>query len=97
MPRGSSREPADPYPSPMSSTGEKLAIGGIIALLLYALSLLRFPLTWYVLGVLNLLAGAIGQGFACLGIGALLHLIALGRRAWSLDLVQTRLPREPCS
>ena len=80
MPQGSSREPADPYPSPMNSTGEKLAIGGILALLLFLLSLLRFPLTWYVLGILNLLAGAAGPGFACLGIGALLHLLALGRR-----------------
>lgn len=64
----------------MTPTGEKLAIGGIVLLLVYLLSLLRFPLTWYVLGVLNLLAGAISPGFACLGIGALLHLLALGRR-----------------
>ena len=65
----------------MTPTGEKLAIGGIVLLLLYVLSLFRYPLTWYVLGVLNLLAGAVGPGFVCLGIGALIHLLALGSRA----------------
>lgn len=65
----------------MTPTGEKLAIGGIVGLLLLALSLFRFPFTWYVLGVLNLLAGATGPAFTCLGIGAVMHLLAIVRRA----------------
>jgi hypothetical protein len=64
----------------MTPTGEKLAIGGIVLLLLFVLRLFRFPLTWYVLGLLNLLATATGPAFACLGIGTLLHLLSLARR-----------------
>ena len=80
QPRGSPYEPPRPYPWTMTPTGEKLAIGGIVLLLLFVLRLFRFPLTWYALGVMNLLTGAIGPGFACLGIGAAIHLLAPPRR-----------------
>jgi len=59
----------------MSNTNEKLVIGGIVGFMLLGLSLLRFPLTWLVLGVINLFIGEVKPALICIGIGAVVFVL----------------------
>jgi len=43
--------------------------------MLLGLRLLRVPLTWLILGVTNLFAGAFKSALACFGIGALIFML----------------------
>jgi len=66
---GTTSEPALPRPEGESQDG------GVVGLMLLGLRLLRVPLTWLILGVTNLFAGAFKSALACFGIGALIFML----------------------
>jgi phosphoglycerol transferase MdoB-like AlkP superfamily enzyme len=54
---------------------EILVFGTLSVILMVGLRLLRSPLTWLVLGVLNLLAGAVNPALICFGVGAVVFVL----------------------